>query len=279
MLEIIKAINSDYAGVLSLLSSIIMVIVTIVYVGHTKRQADYAKKSVELVAQQMKTDKQPCIIPFVTDSHGSTFATTDYTRIQLCFDIKLQNVGEAPAINVYALADIELQFTNKPNGEKKILHAALLPEFVQAISVKEEAAVGIHFETAEVRALIRELETASELNCERIRTNPSRHPYVGAKLIVRVFFKNTMGQWYESVHSRDIAWLSYKNPPRRKTHNLNENTIPPKTLRDGDKFKAVLVSQHMSPFTYKMTTDDHVNSILQSLTEESPWISDVLSEK
>ena len=52
MLEFIKIINSDYAGVLSLLSSLIMVVVTIIYVGHTKRQANYAKESAELVAKQ-----------------------------------------------------------------------------------------------------------------------------------------------------------------------------------------------------------------------------------
>lgn len=67
MLEFIKIINSDYAGVLSLLSSLIMVVVTIIYVGHTKRQANYAKESAELVAKQMKIDKQPCIVPYVTD--------------------------------------------------------------------------------------------------------------------------------------------------------------------------------------------------------------------
>jgi hypothetical protein len=49
MLELIKIINTDYAGVLSLLSSLIMVVVTIIYVGHTKRQANYAKESAELV--------------------------------------------------------------------------------------------------------------------------------------------------------------------------------------------------------------------------------------
>ena len=59
MLDFIKTINSDYSGVLSLLSSLIMVVITIIYVGHTKRQANYAKRSVELVAEQMKTDKQP----------------------------------------------------------------------------------------------------------------------------------------------------------------------------------------------------------------------------
>ena len=116
MLEFIKIINSDYAGVLSLLSSLIMVVVTIIYVGHTKRQANYAKESAELVAKQMKIDKQPCIVPYVTDSCGSAWDTTDYTRMQLGFTIKLRNVGDSPAINVYTLADIELQFSEDSAG-------------------------------------------------------------------------------------------------------------------------------------------------------------------
>lgn len=138
MLEFIKIINSDYAGVLSLLSSLIMVVVTIIYVGHTKRQANYAKESAELVAKQMKIDKQPCIVPYVTDSCGSAWDTTDYTRMQLGFTIKLRNVGDSPAINVYTLADIELQFSEDSAGNKKLLPASLLPGFTQALSAEEE---------------------------------------------------------------------------------------------------------------------------------------------
>lgn len=90
MLEFIKSINSDYAGVLSLLSSLVMIIVTIIYVRHTKRQAYYAKESAELVAKQIKTDKQPCVVPLVIDSYGSAWDASDYTRIQLGFTIKLK---------------------------------------------------------------------------------------------------------------------------------------------------------------------------------------------
>ena len=159
MLEFIKIINSDYAGVLSLLSSLIMVVVTIIYVGHTKRQANYAKESAELVAKQMKIDKQPCIVPYVTDSCGSAWDTTDYTRMQLGFTIKLRNVGDSPAINVYTLADIELQFSEDSAGNKKLLPASLLPGFTQALSAEEETDINIHFETSEVKALICELNS------------------------------------------------------------------------------------------------------------------------
>lgn len=228
MLEFIKSINSDYAGVLSLLSSLVMVIVTIIYVRHTKHQAYYAKESAELVAKQIKTDKQPCVVPLVIDSYGSAWDASDYTRIQLGFTIKLKNVGNSPAINVYTLADFELQFIKDSDGNKKLLPAALLPGFIQALSAEEETEINIHFETAEIKELICELRKTAEKNWERLRTNPSHNHYGGANLKIRVFFKNLMGQWCESTISYEIPWLVFKNPPPQKAHNLNENTIPPK---------------------------------------------------
>ena len=272
MLEFIRMINNDFASVLSLLSSIIMVIVTIIYVGHTRRQANYAKESVELVAKQFKTEKQPCIVPALVDSYGCAFGTTNYSRIQLGFDINLKNSGDAPAINIYAIAEIELQFTNDSDGNKSLLSAALLPNYVQAISSGEEKRVNIHFETREVNLLIKDLTKAHELNIERIRTDPSQNHYYGARLIVHVYYKNIMGQWWESTISYEISWLRYKNPPRNKTHNLNEITIPPKQIHKGDEFKATYVSDGLAPFKCKMTNDEQVRTVLKKYLDESPWL-------
>ena len=279
MLEFIKSINSDYAGVLSLLSSLVMIIVTIIYVRHTKRQAYYAKESAELVAKQIKTDKQPCVVPLVIDSYGSAWDASDYTRIQLGFTIKLKNVGNSPAINVYTLADFELQFIKDSDGNKKLLPAALLPGFIQALSAEEETEINIHFETAEIKELICELRKTAEKNWERLRTNPSHNHYNGANLKIRVFFKNLMGQWCESTISYEIPWLVFKNPPPQKTHNLNENTIPPKEIHEGDEFKAVLSSHHIAPFVFAMTTEERVTDLLQKYLDESPWLLTTLKEK
>ncbi len=278
MLELLKTINSDYAGVLSLLSSLGMVIVTIIYVGHTKRQANYAKESAELVVKQIKTDKQPCVVPHVADSFGSAWKCTDLTRMQLGFTIKLKNVGDSPAINIYTLTDIELQFTKNSEGNKKMLSATLLPGFIQALSADEETEINVHFETAEIKTLICELKETAEKNWERLRTNPNHNHYNGANLIIRVFFKNIMGQWYESTISYEIAWLAYKNPPPQKTHNLNENIIPPKEIHEGDEFKAILTSHYIAPFVFAMTTEERVFDLLQKYIDESPWLSTVLKE-
>ena len=274
MLQCIRNINNNYAGVLSLFASLIMVGITIVYVFHTRRQANYAKESVDLLTKELKTSKQPCIVPTIIGSKGSAFEASTYTRIQLGFNVDLKNVGDAPAINVYTLADIELQISLDAAGNKKRLTAALLPVFVQALSVGDHKSVSIHFETKEVNALVEELRIKHEMNLERLRTNPTRHHYVGALLNIRVLFKNMMGQWGESIITYEIPWLQYKNPPPITTGNVNEYTIPPREIQQGDEFRAIWRSNNLSPFSYRMVKNEYVKNELNPLIEESPLLAE-----
>ena len=188
--------------------------------------------------------------------------------------INLKNAGDAPAINIYTLASIKLQFNLDDAGKNKYLSAALLPYFVQALSMGEEKVINIHFETAEVKELVNDLRKNMDLNWERLKTNPCRNHYMGAKLIIRVLFKNTMGQWFESSISYEIAWLAFKNPPSSKTNNLSKNTIPPKHIHNGDVFEAVLVSNRLAPFAIRMTTDEYVKSLLEKNIDDNPWLAE-----
>ena len=172
--------------------------------------------------------------------------------------INLKNVGDAPAINIYTIASIQLPLSLDADGNINSLSAALLPSFVQSLSVMEDKTVCIHFETTEVKILIQELKKAFEINLERIKTSPTQHHIIGAFLNIQIMFKNMMGQWCESTISYEIAWLEYINPPKRKTNNINENTIPPKQICKGDMFKAILCSNHLAPFSYKMVPDDYI---------------------
>lgn len=215
----------------------------------------------------------PCIVPKVIGSNGSAFNATHYTRMQLGFDINLKNVGDVSAINICSIADIQLQLSLDPHGNKKMLSAALLPSYIQSIVIKEDATIHIHFETSEIKALVQELNKSMEMNWERLKTNPTQNHIVGALLVIRVFYKNIQWQWYESSITYEIPWLEYINPPKRKTHNINENTIPPKELHNGDSFKAVLCSNQLAPFSFKPTTSEYVKSILHRYINESPWLT------
>lgn len=272
MLEFIKTINSDYAGVFSLISSLIMVVVTIIYVGHTKQQADSAKDSVKLITEQMKKEKQPCVIPYIMESYGTAFDANNYTRVQLTFDINLRNVGDAPAINVYTLAEFELQFQKDKAGNKKRLSAALLPRFVQSLSAGEEEKIHVWFETDEIRNLIIDLAKAEELNIERIKNNPHQNPFTGGTLVVRILFKNIMGQWCESTLSHDIAWLKFTKTSFKDRKKVGESIISINQVYVGDEMEAVLTARHLAPFDYRMIDDEYVKDVLSDYGNDNPWI-------
>lgn len=121
MLSYLQNINNNYSGLLTFFTSVIMVAVTIIYVSYTKKQADYAKKSLEAVITQMRTEKQPCIVPSIIDSYGSAYNARDYLRKQLSFKIKLDNCGDAPATNIFSFAFFELQNTKNSKEENSPL--------------------------------------------------------------------------------------------------------------------------------------------------------------
>lgn len=276
MLELLRTINNDYSALLTLVSSIIMIIVTIVYVNQTMKQAKYAKESAELVAKQIKIDKQPCVIPEIVDSHGSAFDAGDYTRIQLGFKVTLKNIGDSPALNLFTVGEIELQFTQDSSGNLKRLPASLQPIFVQALGSGEQKEIILTFETNEIKQMMKDLQIAMDKNWDRIKNDPTRSAYNGAKIIVHVFSKNIMGQWSESVLSHDIAWLNYSNPPKQRTHNINENTLPPRKIKKGDQFSATIVSPKYAPFSFQLQSEDYVKNMLQKNTDEKELLSQVL---
>lgn len=275
-MEFLQNINNNYAAVLSLITSVLMVIVTIVYVLYTKKQADYSKKSLETVITQIKVEKQPCIVPSIIDSYGSAFKASDHTRMQLAFTIRLDNCGDAPATNIFTFAFIELQNIRKEKDEKILLKGSLLPDTVHAIVKEDSITTSLHFETREIKLLLDDLSSSMDKNWERLKTNPYLCHIHGPNIIIKVFYRNIMGQWYTSSLTKEIAWLDYIEPKARKTHNLNENTIPPKTIKEGDEYKTVLVSDKLAPFSYHMTDEETVKKYIKLCEPDNPWVDEII---
>jgi len=95
---------------------------------------------------------------------------------------------------------------------------------------------------------------------ERIATDPSKSSFKGTNLIIKVFYKNIVGQWFESTLIQEIAWLinTSENAPERKTNSLNEVTIPPKKLYPDMSFKLQLISERLSPVEIKIIEVEQV---------------------
>ena len=238
MTEFLQKINTDYSGVLTLFTSIIMVIVTIIYVAYTKKQAYYAQKSVDAVMTQMKVEKQPCIVPSIIDSHGTAFRTTKSLRMQLRFIVKLDNCGDAPATNIFTFAFIDLQNMKDRNGDNIILIGSLLPDVVHAIMSGQTSTSSLLFETKEIDLLIKDLSATMNKNWEILSTNPSQEHIHGPNLIIKSFYRNIMGQWFTSTLRTEIAWLDYMDKTEKKSNNLN-NLIVKEKMKELTKLKEI----------------------------------------
>ena len=88
----------------------------------------------------------------------------------------------------------------------------------------------IRFETFEINMLVEDLRINHEKNVKRLIVNPYRPHYRGTVLVIEVYFRNVLGQWFKNTVRQEIAWLIDKHAEPRKTHNINENTIPPRPL-------------------------------------------------
>lgn len=276
MTNLLQSINTNYSAVLTLFTSILMVIVTIIYVWFTKKQADYARKSVETLITQIKVDKQPCIVPTILETNGTAFNATDYVRMQLHFKVKLDNCGDSPATNIFTFAFIELQNEIDEQGEKEIIMGAVLPDFVHAIMSKEAETTSLHFETREIEMLINDLSICINKNWERIKNNPSKNHIHGPNIIIKVFYRNIMGQWYTSTLIKEIAWLEYKESPKSKKNNSSKKIILPKSIKAGDDYNAVLISDKYSPFSYHMTNKETVISFMNKCGSDNPMIDEII---
>ena len=112
----------------------------------------------------------------------------------------------------------------------------------------------------------------------RLRTNPYKHPYRGTVLVVEVYYKNLLGQWFKNTLKQQICWLVDVNASQRKTENLNENTIPPCLLGRDTDFTLQLVSSKFSPAGIELVGIDEVQEKLDPYQEELSF-SAVLSKQ
>lgn len=240
--------------------TVITAIFSLIYTGI---QVRYTKQSVEQIYKQIKTEKQPCVVPRVIDSSGEAFDAGSYTRAQLYFELELENMGDVPALNVFVLSSIRLNLSSDSEFEKQYLLASLLPGYLQALKGDNKEKISIHYETSEIEELLHELDKASKKNIERIEKNPSHWPYIGATLIVQVIYKNIMGQWCESVIQQDIADLHYRKSDNVVTDDMRNNKMWCDALHKDKKFYAILVRPQFVPFTHKLITEDKAKKVIE----------------
>lgn len=246
---------SNNSGIVQIICSLCMLLVTIIYVIFTWKLSKYTKQSFLESIKQSKEEKQPYLVPTVGRVTGVAFDVSDYIRIQLSFQYALENVGDSSAVSVYTLLYARMQYSK----DQKLVYAHLIPQYNYSIGVGKKIKDQIHFETAEFRDIVEDLEISRVKNIKRIETNPCRNAYKGPILVMRVLYMNMMGQWFESVLEQELLEISKK---KEKGNGLRQD-VTNRNIKDGDAFEGMMINPCYSRLTRNLVTKEYVNQVLE----------------
>lgn len=244
-MEIIQFINTNLSGILSVVVAAITAIITLIYVVFTYKQMKAAQQSAELTSKQMRISNQPCIVIDIAVASGSK-CFPESSRRQLSIQLELENIGDSPALEIYTFSHMELQHTKNVADGSNIVDMYFDPDYLKYLKPDTKENVSVRYETDEINMLVEDLRYCHEKNVHRIRTNPYKRAFHGTILVTEVYYKNLLGQWFKNTLRHEILWLVDKNAPPQKTHNLNENTIPPCLLSKDTEFELQLVAPRYS---------------------------------
>lgn len=83
-----------------------------------------SQDSLKLAIKQFKVDKQPCIVYKTIKSEGTHCFYKQ--RRQLHINLKIENIGDAPAMSIYVFSYLQLQNSNL----KSKVNMDYLPDYV-----------------------------------------------------------------------------------------------------------------------------------------------------
>ena len=259
----------EYEGLISLLSSLCMLIVTSIYAVITWWQAKYTKKTLLASVKQYREEKQPYIVPAIESVSGLAFDTSTYLRIQFSFHYTLENVGDSSAVTLYTFLYAKLQHQK----DAKLVYAHLMPEYLNSLRVGQKSKEHLHFEISEFRDIIEDLEICHVKNVKRIETNPSVIPYSGPIIILRCLYMNMMGQWFESVLEQELYSVNKiindkEKGTKKRTIKLGER-VTNNNVVDKDSFEGSMISPGYSKMSRRMIDYEYVSKIFNDCREFS----------
>lgn len=225
-----------YGSVLSLIASIILVLVTGIYVYFTKRILDSTIRQSNLVSN-------PVIGIKVGEMHISEVFGP--SRRNLSIGLNLINVGNAPAIDVLVDSEIVFSYTNI-NGENTIparFEPYSIPFIRPGEEISEENFHNPSFGNQYIIHLFDDERECNRLNINRIETNPEKESYNSSLLRVCLYYKNNLGQHFESTYETHFRVgdhikkagdpLDFIPPKDNESCQLHEINVPRSKFHSG----------------------------------------------
>ncbi len=266
-------INNNYSNLLSLIVSIIIAVITLLYVIFTYKQMKATKESVKMLINQINLDKQPCVVPVI--KKGYSHAEIDNGRRWLIIEFDLNNIGTFSAVSVMIVSHLNLKYTTTKKGTHEVPMTSTI-EYQPFIAVNEKKELFVAYENKEIEYLIKDLEISYNKNVERLKNAPHLNHYRGTTLIIQIFYKNLLGQWFKTELSQEIAWFNDNNL-QINGHNLNSITVPPNELNPKHDVDLQFSWLSNSQIDINPIDTSEVNRIIKNYSQHQPEIMNLLN--
>ena len=203
--------------IVSLAATIVLVIITAVYVYLTKRILDSTVRQSNLV---------PNPVIGIRLGHMGISKVYGPSRRNLSIGLNLTNVGNAPAIEVLVDAEIILQYSNIQ--DEKVIPARFEPSSISFIrpgeEMPEDPSHDPSFGNTCITHLLDDFRECNRLNIHRIETDPTKEPFNASMLRVYVYCRNNLGQHFESTYETYLHLE--KIPEDDETIELSQIYVP-----------------------------------------------------
>lgn len=191
--ELLKSINNDYAAVLGTISSLLLVIVTLIYVMLIYDQGQQLEKT-------HKTSVTPILVPEIIKTNGTEYFEG---RRQLGLTYKIKNIGDGPALQIYSKIKLNYQYV-----EFKDYNDLYEYSYLASLASMKEDELHMHFETEKIEKMIEDLSIKHAKNMNRIKVNPSQKAYPGPDIVIELIYSNIHRQFFKTILSREILGLN-----------------------------------------------------------------------
>lgn len=256
----IESINTRYASFLGVIFSVVLVMVTLIYVILTFYQVQASNRSVEVSQNLLKqTEKDlvfstiPTVIPDVKETSGSPYFGD--RRRQLGINVAVKNIGDSPALHVHTR--IKLIYKHVEFEWKEQLYEY---SFVGNLSAQEEKEADMHFETRKIEKMMEDFSIQHAKNVYRVKNNPSQSAYRGPDLSVEVVYSNVHGQYFKSHLVHPI--LAIEAPERKDEEKGYVYMHDDEHIKDDESFKLVLINPIFQEFLFEPISNEEANRLI-----------------
>ena len=251
MMELVNLIN-QYSGLLNVMVAFITAIITLIYVIFKYKKMKASQDSLKLAIKQFKVDKQPCIVYKTIKSEGTHCFYKQ--RRQLHINLKIENIGDAPAMSIYVFSYLQLQNSNL----KSKVNMDYLPDYVPFLKAGTKTKVSVRYETDEINLLLEDLSVTSAKNVHRINTDATREAYKGVDLVIEIYYKNLLGQWFVNERHTEVLEVL-----ERKENGKTQIVNPPNSLKEDVWFELQLIATAFSKCDIRMADKQEIKEKLE----------------